>query len=308
VKIGLFAPSSSCAPERYVRALEQAISLGHEVIQSQDPSANYENQQFLFSSDSAHNRIRALELLLEDNSIELILAARGGYGAFDLLSGLSALKAKLLEKPLERRVVLSGISDVTAVLSALDGIPNLALVHGPGFLDAFQSYDRSDFRRRSAVNLLELASGSWSGYQDLNLQDIGSLDPLNDEKSIRGKLLGGNLSVIASLVGTAYLPDFTDRILFLEETGEKPYRIHRALSQIKLAGLLNNLKAIVLGSFDGCVHERGLGPNIDQVFDDIFSDANYPVYKDFPGGHGELNLPLPFGVDVEVTRAGVTFI
>lgn len=303
MKIGIFAPSSACRSDLYQAALMQAEGLGHTIVVAHDPSLNYGSKRYLFSSDSTESRINAFESLLANDHIEAIIAVRGGYGSVDLLSELTSLKSKLIANPSGRSVYLSGISDVTALLLGLDGIPHIKLVHGPGFIDAFSSYNQISGRKLSTDCLMDLLQSKWSGYRNLSLTEISGTT--SGAQPVRGKLLGGNLSVIASLVGSSYLPDFADRILFLEEVGEKPYRVHRALRQLKLAGLLGNLRAVLLGNFDRCVHEKGAGPNLDEVLEDIFTGSRYPIYKGFPAGHAELNLALPMGVDVQISRTEI---
>lgn len=293
MKIGIFSPSSACSPQRYEKAKNEAQRLGHSLIQPLDPSANYGSKQYLFSSASASDRIAAFQSLVLNSEVSLIQAARGGYGAIEILSFLKEVKKDInIKVP----VFLSGISDVTAVLLTLDGVANLIPVHGPGFLDAFHDYSINEHRKISAEKLIEIVENRWSGYLDLSLTDISG----SGSSSMTGKVVGGNLAVLVSLIGSDYLPDFSGRILFLEETGEKPYRVHRALSQLKHSGLLDNLAGVLLGDFDKCVHEQNLGPTLEDVFNDIFSTVNYPVFKGFPGGHGSLNLPIPFGPVLEI--------
>lgn len=298
-KIGIIAASSACSPERYAKATSQAIKLGYELIVPCDPCANYNSKKFLFSSDSVHKRIEALKSLLADSDIKTIFAARGGYGAVELLHEL----AKLREHPPSVRTCLSGISDFSAILLCLDQVPNLLTIHGPGFLDAFQNFEEDEMRRISTKHLFEIFEGKWAGYQDLSLT-VNSNE--GKDSVLRGKLIGGNLSVLAALIGTPFLPDFGGRILFLEETGEKPYKVHRALLQLKQSGIFEKVSGVLLGDFDRCCHSQGLGPDLDDVIDSIFDDFKKPLFRGFPAGHCALNLPLPFGQEIELSATSLT--
>lgn len=301
MKIGIFAPSSACAPERFKKACGVAQGLGFQLDQAQDPSANYGVNTYLFSSASPATRIAAFEELIFKNRPELILAARGGYGAVEILPQIFDLRDKIDKSKGSRNVTLCGLSDVTALLLALDAGSGITILHGPCFVDAFFDYHESPDRKRSCDELISFSQGKWSGYQNLNLTLVTS----RAGHEMKGKMLGGNLSVLVSLIGTSYLPSFHKRILFLEETGEKPYRIHRALSQLKLSGLLDDLAGVLLGDFSGCFHDKGLGPTIADVFNDIFSNSPYPVFAGFPGGHSELNLPLPMGTELKVDKTSL---
>ena len=303
MKIGIFAPSSACNPERHGAALRQACDLGHQVLEGHSATVNYGKKTFLFSSDSIEHRIAALEKLLADPEVKLLFAARGGYGALELLPLLAAIKQSLGTTSVKTQKFISGISDFSVLLLALDGVEGLSLVHGPGFLDAFLDYDSDQSRKKSTDNLFEMVSGSWAGYPNLSLNPVKNLAVATERFS--GNVTGGNLSVLASLVGTGFLPNFDQRILFLEETGEKPYRVHRALTQLKFAGLLDNLAGVILGDFRQCSHVNDLGPDIEDVLENIFSTFKYPVFKGFPGGHQQLNLPLPFGVPLVVSKSGI---
>ena len=117
----------------------------------------------------------------------------------------------------------------------------------------------------------------------------------------RGRLIGGNLSLIIALMGTAYEIDTRGAVLFMEDVGEAPYRIDRYLSQLRLGGKLDEPAAVLLGQFTKCKAEEGKESlTLDEVFDDYFADAPYPVIKNFPAGHHTWNATLPIGVMAEV--------
>jgi len=122
---------------------------------------------------------------------------------------------------------------------------------------------------------------------------------------VQGSVMGGNLSVLVSLLGTPWQVDFDDKILFLEEVGEKPYRVHRALMQLKHAGCLDSLRGVMLGQFINCNHKTGDGPDLDYCFRDIWSDSSIPVYRGVPSGHGDENYALPFGVPTLIDEEGI---
>lgn len=117
----------------------------------------------------------------------------------------------------------------------------------------------------------------------------------------QGLLTGGNLSLISSLMGTPYEIITSGRVLFIEDINEAPYRIDRYLSQLKLAGKLQDPAAVILGQFTDCEADGSKpGLSLTQVFQDYFGDAPYPVIANFPAGHVAHNATLPMGAPIEV--------
>ena len=113
-------------------------------------------------------------------------------------------------------------------------------------------------------------------------------------KRFAGEIVGGNLSILASMLGTPWQVSGKGKIIFLEEVGEGPYRVHRLLLQMKLAGFFKDAAGVMLGEFTKCEHPEKLGPTIDQVIEDIFADVDAPLVRGLPCGHGKRNLPLPY--------------
>ena len=292
MNIGVLGASSPVSPQVFERALKKAESLGHKIICPLDPTVNYGQKTDLFSCGTVESRLNALKELLLNPDVELILAARGGNGAIELVDGIKELKEELKLKPLTRKVCLSGFSDATVLLLALDGVANLQLVHGPSFLNAFSEQAPGAFDE-----LEQIVGNRWEGKHPLKLELLCGIKP---DAGLICNFTGGNLSVISSLIGSAAMPDLNGRALFLEETGEKPHRIHRALMQLKNSGALDGLKAVLIGDFTDCAHAKGLGPDYLDVLKAVFSEYSYPVFSGYPAGHGDKNYPLPFGRDLKL--------
>ena len=109
--------------------------------------------------------------------------------------------------------------------------------------------------------------------------------------------------MVTCLIGTPWQPDFAGKILFLEESGERPYRVLRMLTQLRLAGVFEKVSGIILGSFHGCTHSQG--PSVEEIFAALFSSATYPVLHGVPFGHADLNLPIPIGGRARLREGGV---
>ena len=281
-KIGVIATSSACDKARFDRGVAFFKECGFRVKTVLDPSKMYGRNNHLFSSDSAKARAKALSDLFADDSVKVIIAARGAYGAAELLPLLDFKKLARTPK------IFCGFSDATILLSALNSA-GIVSVHGPMVSGAFAEDEKNLAARTSAAALLALLSGEV--INPFKENELFEIKPGNGKV---GWLTGGNLSVFAALLGTPWEPKLDGALLFLEESGEKPYRIHRHLLSLKLAGKLDKLVGVVIGGLDGCVHTAG--PNAIEVIKDIFEDFKYPVYAGLPAGHEPFNLPVPFGV------------
>jgi muramoyltetrapeptide carboxypeptidase len=113
----------------------------------------------------------------------------------------------------------------------------------------------------------------------------------------KGVLLGGCLSLVCHSLGTIYSPDYEGAILFLEDVGEKPYKIDRYLAHLKQAGVFERLNGLILGDFIECNPEEDkLSFTVTEILQSYFSDSSYPVLFNFPYGHGELKFTMPIGV------------
>ncbi len=240
-----------------------------------------------FAGDDAR-RLAELRTALADPGIDAIVAARGGYGAARLLARLSVDEIRAARK------LLVGFSDITALhaLWARAGVRSLhaTMVCGLGR----DSHD--DAQRARWVRAAE-------GEIPSQVRDLRSLTP--SRKAVSGRLLGGNLAVLASLVGTPHLPDLAGTVLFLEDIGERPYRLDRMVTQLRLAGLLDRVAGIVLGTFTDCAPGKD-GVTAEDAIAGCLTGLDVPVLTGVPTGHVDDNLELPFGARVVVDPAAGT--
>ena len=240
------------------------------------------------------DELRAADLnaLFADDEVDAILCLRGGYGSarmLDLLDyDLIAAHPKML----------IGYSDITALHAALLQKADMAVIHGPMAIDiSDDGYNYTDERLRY-------------GLSHTNISDTGEFPlPPNHRLEIlypgraQGKLIGGNLAVIASLCGTPYeLKADSNTILFLEEVSEDSYVIDRYMRQLWLSGLLKQVKGIVVGTLRHCepLTQQPFDYSVRQVFEQYAAMAQIPVIYNFPAGHGPINGFLPLGVQAEI--------
>jgi len=288
--IGVIALSSACEQNRFSAGLEVIKALGYKTKVALDPCKYYGSDKYMFSSESKEARARALEDLFSDSSVDCIIAARGAYGSFELLS---ILDFNLIAKYPK---ALIGFSDTTAILLAIYQKAGLLTIHGPAIESSFSKAEREPAARQSAMALLSYLSGNLKNpFFDIKLKQLSG-----KSGSAEGVLIGGNLSVLSGLMGTPWEPSLDEAILFIEEIAERPYRIHRMLNQMKAAGKFDSVKGVLCGSFKNCEHPGGSGPDLDRVLHDIFSDFDFPVFCKAPFGHEDLNLPLSIGSTAQI--------
>ncbi len=279
-RVALVAPASSFAHEEVEAGVAELKRLGLEAV--------YDDSVFArdrFVAGSAEGRAQAIHRAWADPSIAALVCMRGGYGSAQVLPLLNAALMR------ESRKALIGYSDITALL-AYYLQHGLAAIHGP-MIDRRLSkgpegYDESSFRR---VMMATEPAGEMRPAQ---------LEALRKGEA-SGVLAGGTLTQMVSLLGTPWAVNVPEGgILFLEDIGERPYRIHRMLTQLDQSGMLARAGAIVFGEFPGC-DEPGGDPAIRDVLRDFTSDFRGPVLFGFPSGHTTgPTWTLPFGVAARV--------
>jgi len=274
--VAVVAPGSATDRRRIERGAKALAGLGYDVRVSR--------QAFARSGDFAgsdRERAAALRKVLHDPATRAIFFTRGGFGAARLLP--------LLERDFVAAdpKILVGYSDATALLAFASGKLGWVTFHGP----------------MVGTDLVLLRAGDRKSLLDTLGGEIPA--PLRLTATIRrgvaeGRLLGGCLSILVSLIGTPYAVDLADRILFLEDVNEEPYRLDRMLTQLRLGGSLGKLRGLVFGEMANCGARRRL---LD-VLEERTADLGIPVAYGLPSGHcrGKRTLPLGVRVRLDATR------
>lgn len=266
-----------------------------------DPYLHYGSEEFLFSANAASDRLKALKDFLESQELGVALVARGGVGAHELLS--ERLRSDVKEALGGKQKVLCGFSDFTVLLLALYGLEGLTLIHGPSLL-GFRSEVPENLRCENLNGLLRLLKGD---CELLSSEEISLISGAVEEPVV-APIIGGNLSVLCSMVGTPFLPDLRGALLLLEDVGEPPHSIYRHLCHLGASGLLDDVQGVLLGEFTRCSHRAGKGPELSEVFRQFFARWSFPVYSTEAFGHGEQNRALPLGRDVRCGADGVSLV
>jgi muramoyltetrapeptide carboxypeptidase len=281
MRIHAIAPSSPFPANDFERGVTR---LRERFEVSCDPDITT-REGYLAGSDER----RASELLraLQDDGVHAIVAARGGYGATRLLERIAP------EVVARKPKLLVGFSDVTA-LHALWARAGLCAIHGSMLATL----------GRASEPLLQRWLRAVEGAVPPPITGLTALA----QGRARGPLLGGNLAVLSALLGTPYAPPLEGCVLFLEDIGERPYRVDRMLTSWQQAGWLKQPRAIVLGAF----RDAAPGPDgvsVEHVLCERLAGLGIPVLSGVPAGHLDDNLELPFGTLVEVDggRGSLTF-
>ncbi len=279
--VGLIAPGSPVSPEKFERALSNMKQLGLKVKYNDSALFNY---GYLAGTDQ--QRLDDLHGMFANDEVDAIWCLRGGYGCTRLLPYINY---KLIKK---HPKILIGYSDVTALLIAIQQKTGMVGFHGPVATSVFTDYALTGIRATLMEN---------------NINHIIKAADFDHPKAIinpgiaRGCLTGGNLSLLAAMAGTKYEMESKGKIIFIEDIGEKPYRIDRMLTQLLQAGLFKNAAGIALGVFDDC--EAKPNDNSLSLIDtlkDRLSGLNIPVYYGMPFGHINDQCTFPVGIKAEL--------
>jgi muramoyltetrapeptide carboxypeptidase len=276
--IGIIAPASPVTDDEVEPAVRIIEEEGYRVIKG---NHLYDKKGYLAGTDE--DRLADLHDMFLNDDVKAILCARGGYGTPRLLNRIDFNMIMEHPKP------LAGYSDITALLLSIYNITGMHVWHGP-MLRGIAG--REEYLRV----LLKVMAGD--GGINFTLEDQNALK----KGKARGRLMGGNLSMICAMIGTPYLPSFENSIFFIEERGEPLYRIDRMLTQLRLSGILDGINGFIAGNFEEC----GDADRIDSLFLETFS-LECPLYRGFPAGHGEKNLPLPIGAEALLDTESLFF-
>ncbi len=265
--------------ERLSRGLEALSATGHPLVVAPNVHAG---QGYLAGSDP--ERLAGLEQVL-DHGARVLVAARGGYGASRLLPELP------WDRLVREGVTFVGFSDLTAVMAPLQARGGAVQVHGPM---VGVGMDRRENLRR----LMAVLRGEALGRELFRFREASVVRP----GRASGHAVGGNLTVLCSLLGTPWEPPWEGSVLFLEEVGEPLYRLDRLLTQLGSSGRLNGVNALIGGSLRGCRP----APERDGRWRELLLDAappDVPIVVGRPFGHGSRNLAFPLGAHLEVDTA-----
>ncbi len=284
--IGIIAPASNTDDftriekgVRYFESLSYKVKLGKSIKKVHG---------YLAGKDEL--RLNDIHEMFSDKNIKAIFCVRGGYGSARLLNKIDY---NLIRK---NPKIFVGYSDITALQMAFLKKCGLVTFAGPmvavDFWNEVNSFTEENFWK---IVTSEKSSGKIENPKNQKLKIL--------KKGIsEGKLIGGNLSLICSLLGTEFLPSFKNKILLLEEVAEKPYKIDRMLNQLLLSKNLDEISGIILGDFSDCeetdISKKTL--TLKEVLKDFVDKIDVPVISNFAHGHIKSNLTMAFGINYKI--------
>jgi muramoyltetrapeptide carboxypeptidase len=231
----------------------------------------------------AADRAKDFLTMFSDPDVSCVIAARGGYGSIQILPYLDAQVVRDNPKP------FVGYSDVTILLNWIAQSCRLVSFHGPMVVDLSKTE-----KKDTAEALFPFLFGRelWQEIPFISMRG----------GTARAPLVGGCLSVVVSTLATPYEIETEGAILFLEDVAEKPYRLERALDQLRLAGKLKGLQGVLFGNLGGWAQSKDEERHVLEIIEEIFSPYPYPIGSGIPSGHGEKNLPLPIGFELTMSN------
>jgi len=271
--VGVVAPAGKFPKESLDRAMDTLQSWGFQIVMGK----NILSTSHTYFSGSDDERLLDLQEMLNRDDVRAVFCARGGYGTTRILDRIDF--SAFLRNP--KWIV--GFSDITALHLKLHQL-GIESVHGPMSLHFFKPEYKNSVHRLK--NLL----------QGIEERIVTPANAMNRFGVGTGEVIGGNLSLLADALGTLTSPDTSNKILIIEEVGEYKYKIDRMLTQLKRAGKLDQLSALVIGHMTDIKDaDPGFGESIEEIVMSKVMEYTYPVAFNFPSGHEAPNFPWRHG-------------
>jgi muramoyltetrapeptide carboxypeptidase len=284
-KISIIAPARKIAPLEIQSAINTFHSWGLEVLLAK----NIFSKTHSYLAGSDRERLQDFQSSLDDSTIKAIISARGGYGSTRILDDLNYTSITKNPK------WIIGFSDITAVHLKLLSF-KIASIHGTMPI----LFERDD--SESSINSLKAIL--FTGHSEI----VSLPNKKNRYGEVTGTVVGGNLSLLIDSLGTTSELDTRDKILVIEEIDEYFYRIDRMLTQLKRAGKLKHIKALVIGHFTDIKDSTlSFGESVEEIILNNIKDYDFPLVFDFPSGHSHPNIAWVQGANatLKVDPSGV---
>lgn len=284
--VGIVAPAGPSNPAAIEQAVQNLQALGLRAKLGAHLGEVYGNY-----GGSVEHRVADLHAMFLDPEVKAVWAIRGGSGCIALLSHLNYKLIRSNPK------ILLGFSDVTALHLALQRRAGLVSFHGPVLSSPF-----SDYTRNHLQNLLMAPQAHYTIPMAEENRARAVAAPQYALRTVHagqasGRLMGGNLSMVAALAGTPYAADFRQAIVFLEDVGEEPYRIDRMMTQLQLSEGFEHAAAMMLGVFEKCAPAADeVSLSLEQTLDQHLLPLKLPAATGYSFGHIRDQFTLPLGL------------
>jgi len=279
-RIGIICPAGYMPKKNAATCIATLQEWGYQVVVGKTLGS-----QFHYFSGTDQQRLADLQAMLDNSTIQAILCGRGGYGMSRIIDQLNFTKFKKYPK------WLIGFSDITVLHSHLYQQIKFASLHAP----MAAAFNKGGANNQYVQSLKKALKGGIANY-------ACAPHTYNTNGKAKGELIGGNLSLIAHLIGTKSSLKTTGKILFIEDVGEYLYNIDRMIIQLKRAGLLNNLAGLIIGGFTEMKDTiTPFGNDVLSIIKAHLQEYNYPICFDFPVSHTTENYALKIGLIHELT-------
>jgi muramoyltetrapeptide carboxypeptidase len=289
-RIGIVNPSYWLESDRLQRGVSVFESLGYEVVRGESTTLRQNK-----CAGSPGERAADIMAMFEDDSIDAIICARGGYGGNRVLP--------LLDYDLIRQnpKIFVGYSDITGFLTSFAQKSGLVSFHGPML---------TTFGRDTVQYNLDVLCQVLSGQGGIRIMSPGGCRARSLKPGVAsGPLWGGNLTLVIERLGTVDQIDTTGAILFLEDIDEKLYAFERMMLHLRNSGSLDEIKGLVIGEMlEMGDTEEPFGMGVDEIVLDVCADLDIPIISNFPCGHGDFQATLPVSHGVEMHAGEDPFI
>lgn len=274
--IGIVCPAGYMPLEKIETCIQTLQQWGYKV-----KTGHTLGNQFNYFSGTDEERLNDLQEMINNDDVKAILCARGGYGTVRIIDRISFKKLRKTPK------WIIGYSDITVLHMHVYKKTGIASLHSP----MAAAFNDKEHTNEYVLSLKKALSGKKAKY-------VCESHLYNHTGSATAELAGGNLSILAHLIGTPSDVDTKGKILFIEDIAEYIYNVDRLLHQLKRSGKLQNLAALIVGSFTD-MKETSIpyGKDVYSVIHEMVQQYDYPVCFNFPAGHQKENYALKIGVE-----------
>jgi muramoyltetrapeptide carboxypeptidase len=281
--IGVLCPAGYMSFEKAQTCIKTFESWGYKIKIGK--TVGSDSQDFFSGNDE--ERLADIQQMLDDDAVKAVFCARGGYGIGRIIEQIDFKKFKKYPK------WVIGFSDVTILHSHIYANYKIASIHGA----MASAFNKDEYKNEFVQSLKNVLEGKKIKYDC-------AVHELNKKGEAVGELVGGNLTLLAHLIGTSSDIKTKGKILFLEDVGEYLYNIDRMFYQLKRNGKLNRLAGLIIGGFSNMKDtDRPFGKNVYEIINDVVKGYDYPVCFNFPVGHQKENFALKTGVGYKLKIA-----
>ncbi len=282
--IGLVTPGGVISKEQLDETIEKLEGFGFRTYYSDSVLAEYG-----YFAGTDHERADELMYMFTNKKVDAIMCVRGGYGSIRILDLLDYDQIQNNPK------ILIGYSDITALLTTIYEKTGLITFHGPLGISSFNEFTFESLRK---VLIKPQKHYKYPYEREEDTEDNPEYDiyTINKGRAV-GELIGGNISVLDSMIGSAFEPDFENKIVYLEDVGEQTYRMDKMLFHLLYATNLKKAAGIVMGAFDDCSHNSEKPSlSLKQAITDLLKPLGIPVSYGLSFGHFDTIITIPNGI------------